>query len=304
MDQPISTSAAHWDEMAATHQIAIQRLWLSHPDIQRRMNRLVSGNPEVGPFPWFVQRLRELGVKLPVRHLISIGSGTGELERGLATLGVADRITAFDVSPEAVRIATEKAAAVKLSDIQYRCADLNTSSLGHMEADVAVANMSIHHVENLELLFSGLRTALSGFGGYLMFNEYIGPMRFQFGTVQLELLNRLSKSLPAILRSEPSGHVRSLVQKPLWADMVRIDPSEAVRSSEILDICKLHFDIVELRPWRGALLHFLLTDIVGNFVGNPVREGYVELLSEVEDILTESGMLQNDFAVVLARVKP
>ena len=68
-------------------------------------------------------------------------------------------------------------------------------------------------------------------------------------------------------------------------------------------VLKDYFDIVEYRPWRGGLLHMLISDIVGNFIGDVVREGYVSVLATVEDILTETKVLSDDFAVVVAKPK-
>jgi SAM-dependent methyltransferase len=83
------------------------------------------------------------------------------------------------------------------------------------------------------------------------------------------------------------------------------DPSEAVRSQEILELLPNYLRIVEVRPLGGALLHFLLDDIAGNF--NPERREdsrLLEMLFEVEDALTEAGILQNDFAVIAAQKDP
>jgi SAM-dependent methyltransferase len=81
------------------------------------------------------------------------------------------------------------------------------------------------------------------------------------------------------------------------------DPSESVRSSEILPVFEMFFEVLEYRPYRGALLQMLLADIVGNFIGGPQLEGYVSVIAEFEDILTESGMFSDDFDVIVGRPK-
>jgi hypothetical protein len=72
-----------------------------------------------------------------------------------------------------------------------------------------------------------------------------------------------------------------------------------------LELLPNYLRIVEVRPLGGALLHFLLDDIAGNF--NPERREdsrLLEMLFEVEDALTEAGILKNDFAVIVARKDP
>ena len=49
------------------------------------------------------------------------------------------------------------------------------------------------------------------------------------------------------------------------------DPTEAVRSEEITPRIRERFQLPELKPFGGTILHMLLQDIVGNF--NPAYEG-------------------------------
>ncbi len=42
-------------------------------------------------------------------------------------------------------------------------------------------------------------------------------------------------------------------------------PSESVRSSEIPQVVEQIFDVVERKPYGGALLSLALNNIVGNF---------------------------------------
>ena len=82
------------------------------------------------------------------------------------------------------------------------------------------------------------------------------------------------------------------------------DPSEAIRSSEIVPQLAMYFDILEYRPYGGALLHMLLSGIAGNFDPNDPKDvALLEMLALLEETLETSGVIQPEFAVIVARPK-
>ena len=82
----------------------------------------------------------------------------------------------------------------------------------------------------------------------------------------------------------------------------RGDPSEAIRSAEIVPLLKDYFDVIEFKGYGGSLLHLVLEGIAGNFVpGDPLATEWVERLSAIEDQLILEGRLAHDFAVIIAR---
>jgi hypothetical protein len=79
------------------------------------------------------------------------------------------------------------------------------------------------------------------------------------------------------------------------------DPSEAIRSAEIVPVLSRYFRILEFRGYGGSLLHELLFDITGNFdERNPGSLEQLRRLFQVEDDLIASGRLKDDFAVIIA----
>ena len=101
--------------------------WLEHPLVQERINLKVSGTARLNRFEYFLDRY--LQGKMPVERALTLGSGMGELERGLCQYGFARLHEGLDLSDEAVRIATQKAELDGLGHIRYRTADLNTARL-------------------------------------------------------------------------------------------------------------------------------------------------------------------------------
>ena len=83
--------------------------------------------------------------------------------------------------------------------------------------------------------------------------------------------------------------------------MIVADPSEAVRSSEIVPLLEDYFSILEIKGYGGAILHELLYDIAGNFCEeNTGSLDRLRKLFEIEDQLTASQTVNDDFAVIIA----
>jgi SAM-dependent methyltransferase len=92
------------------------------------------------------------------------------------------------------------------------------------------------------------------------------------------------------------------VAAPSLSSVVLTDPSEAVRSSDILPLLPRWFDVVEQRGYGGSLLHWLLGGIAHHFVdGDESAQQTLAMLGDLEDHLVESGELGHDFTTVVAR---
>src|ERR1700674_3557968 len=82
----------------------------------------------------------------------------------------------------------------------------------------------------------------------------------------------------------------------------RWDPSEAVRSDEIVSLLHRHFDVTLHLPYGRTVLNPLLEHIVHN--SRPWHAEDVELfrlLARTEDLLLRNGVLANDFVVMAMR---
>jgi hypothetical protein len=75
-----------------------------------------------------------------------------------------------------------------------------------------------------------------------------------------------------------------------------------VRSAEIMGLLPAYFEVAEVRPLGGALLHFLLDDIAGNFdPDKPQDLALLNMLFALEDALMDAGELSSDFATAALR---
>lgn len=277
------------------------RHWLQHPRVQARINAKVTDGFPGDRFQYFLDRYMK--GDLPVERALTLGSGAGELERGLSKYNFAKIHDGLDLSPHAVQLAQDAAASETLSGLRYRVAELNTLQLEPSIYDVVFGVSSIHHVKNLEHLFEQVELALKP-GGCFFIDEYIGPTQFQWSDRQLRIMNEELRKLPAKLTrsvSEPGRFKTQVIRKSLEY-MNAADPSEAVRSADIVKLLTQYFNVVEFKGYGGSLLHELLYDIAGNF--NEDEPGSLERLEELfhlEDELIASGTLSHDFAVMIAR---
>jgi SAM-dependent methyltransferase len=276
------------------------RHWLQHPLVQARINSIITDGFRGDRFQYFLDRY--LNGRLPVQRALTLGSGEGQLERGLSNYNFAEVHEGVDLSEVAVQKAQHAAASGGLAHVRYRVADLNTLRLERRNYDVIFGISSVHHVEKLEHLFGQVRESLKP-GGLFLLDEYVGPTKFQWSDEQLRIVNDQLKALPAELKRSVTqeGKTKPRVTRKSVEYVEQSDPSEAVRSAEIIPLLKRYFQILELKGYGGSLLHELLYDIAGNFSEkNSGSLEHLKRLFAIEDELIAAGRLHHDFAVVIA----
>lgn len=296
------TVAGAWGEQAGTWSIGGVRHWTEFQQVQDVINRRVSGDATVNPYLYFLRS--RLSGRLPVLRALTIGCGSGELERGLGRLGFAVEHDGIDVAPGAIEKAIASAREEGLPSLRYRVEDADALRLEPESYDVVFGVHSVHHIAALEHVFEQVSRALKP-DGFLFLNEFVGPSRFQWTQRQLDVVNGLLRALPEDFEvSLVDGRTKRKVRRPTVAEVIATDPSEAVRSGEVLAVASTFFDILEVRPYGGTVLQILLDDIAGNF--SRPDDGGPELLAAICDLewaLIGSGHLDSDFAVVVARPK-
>lgn len=292
--------ADFWAGQVGTWRIGGARHWTELRRIQEVINRRVSGDPAVDPYLHFLRS--RLEGRLPVASALTVGCGGGDLERGLCQYGFALHHDAIDVSPVSIEKAVAAAREAGFGHLRYTVGDGNAIRLERASYDVVFGVHSIHHLLELEHVFGQIAGALRP-DGLLFMNEFVGPTRFQWTDRQLEVVNGLLRALPEKLRvSVVDGRVKREMRRPTVEEMLATDPSEAIRSGEILRAAETFFEILEVRPYGGTVLQLLLDDIAGNFAGPEEEVGLLlDALCDLEWALIRSGDLPSDFAVVIAK---
>ncbi|HVG09212.1 MAG TPA: class I SAM-dependent methyltransferase [Thermoanaerobaculia bacterium] len=214
------------------------RTWMHEAIVREYINESVTGSPKVWPIEW----LRTV-IQSPFTAAVSIGCGEGALERDLLSKGLCTSILGIDLSTEALQLAEAKARAQGLTGARYERGDMNALDLPEAAFDAAFFHQALHHAEELDSCLSVTAAALLP-GALVYIDEYVGPSRGEWSFSLIEAASEIFAQLPPSVRRS-----RSLKLPVDWRD-----PTEAVRSSEILDALHRHFDVLERHDYGGNFL--------------------------------------------------
>jgi SAM-dependent methyltransferase len=289
----------HWSGMAKN---PLRRFsWTDASSVRDWVRGAVSGDPNVGWSEYAARKYLMAGGRGVAEGAV-LGCGAGQLERDLRRLGAVEHIDAYDIAPGAVEEAARLAAAAGVGGISYHVADLNWAELPAGKYDVAFCPSSAHHVERLEHLYAQVLRALKP-GGHFILMEYVGPAQLQAPPKVVRIVNDLLRVLPPELRVQGyDGIVKSSFEPPTREFLTAADPSEAIRSDELLPLLGRYFEVVDVKPYGGPVNHVLLQAIVHNFdESRPEGRGLLTLLMYLEALLMDEGVLAPAFAFIVAR---
>ena len=292
-----------WGERARERQAADRAVlaWTDSLVVSRRyIHPAISGLPDGNWLDWSKRQY----FSTPADLAVGIGSGDGGLERHGIAAGLARRFESFDASAGAVNVARDLAQQHGITDrVTYAVADLNEHTFEPQRYDAAFASMAVHHIRDLEHFFSQLQHALKP-GALFISNEFVGPNQFQWTHRQMDLADSLLNEIPAkYRRSLISGHLKSRVTRQTIAHMNAVDPTEAIRSADIVPLMRKYFDVIEEIKYGGTLVNLILEEIAGNFSDTKEDLAVLKPVFDAERRHIESGKLPSDFAVLVARVR-
>lgn len=305
MDTEQARVIARWNECADYGADSLT-YWLAIPAVREYVRRNV-----VGDLPYTYWTDWALGEfmrgKLPAARMASMGCGAGSLERHLFRLGAFTQCDAFDIAEGALELARSRAREEGCEGITYQQADLNTFELPVNTYDAVWFNSSLHHISALEFACEQTLRSLKP-GGLVFLNEYVGPSAFDYTRRQKQAIAAAHLLIPRRYRRNfvPGGPLyQDAPPIPDPAEVTAADPSESVRSKEILPILSRYFDVVARRDMGGTLLQFLLSSIAGNFLNTDDAEAQqvVQMLINIERTLISTGDLESDFVVMVLRAK-
>ncbi len=296
------TVASFWDQMSeGTFSEAVY--WCAHPAVAERYHRRACAGREEYQHWVDLSCGHFLGDRRPLQSILSIGCGDGDLERHLCMLNAATSIHGVDISPVRIERAAAKAREAGMDQLSYSVVDVETEDFPDPPYDAIFFDSSLHHLSRLEEVLLRCATHLAP-DGLLFVNEYVGPNRFAFSEREIEILRSAFKLLPASHRVSLANDQRTVLEEPVIPDPVevaRVDPSESVRSADILDLIPRYFEVVELNELGGAILHIGLSHIAGNFGADPTSRRLLDMLFRIEDDLMAAGELSTHFVFLVAR---
>jgi SAM-dependent methyltransferase len=290
------------DYWATDHKIDVPRSWMDHPTIRSLIYERVTGSASLNGVEWFHKNF----LSGPVDVALSLACGLGAFERYAVQAKIAERFSACDISPGAIETARREATRAGLDDvISYEVLDLNDDTLPPVAYPLVFGSSCFHHILNLDHVFEQVHRTLKP-SGLLYIDDYIGPRQFQTEPHVTAIINRELSGLPEHYRRSlyVEGDVINTYTPCTVAQLEEIDPSEAIRSDEIMEKLAKRFDILEFRPYGGAILHMMFSGIAGNFSAQRTEDvAILHRLFALERELEDAGQIRSDFAVVVARPK-
>jgi ubiquinone/menaquinone biosynthesis C-methylase UbiE len=273
--------------------------WIELPEVASYVHRRATGDPNTD---WVSHSERFMDEMPKPRTALSLGCGTGIIERIVRKRDICQSIDGYDVADAAIETARNLAIAEGLSGLNYRVADLHTLVLPPDTYDVVYAHAILHHIFYLERLLEQIYNTLKP-GGVLVVYEYVGPSQMQFPPEHLKIADALLRLIPERYRHfrRWSG-IKNEAPRLSLADMNTTDPSEAIRSAEIVSLIRSRFESLYYRDIGGTLLLLVLNEISGNFEStDPLAISIVGSLIDIEDTLIESESLLSYHAYIVAR---
>jgi SAM-dependent methyltransferase len=292
-------AGAYWDRIAAA-PVALRTAWWNDPPTLRHVNRIVCGEPLDHQHAGFHRRLAEIlaSRSLERPRAISVGSGNGSKEIRLIHDGIVGSFDCFDAGAGAIAAGRALAADQGVSDrVRYIHANALTLDLP-ADYDLVYWNSALHHMPDTAAAVAWSHARLRP-GGVFAADEYVGASRFQHTPSLMAWTNRMLALLPERLLRRPDGNgfvPRALGLIPV-EELVKIDPTEAVDSANILPAVRHVFPDAEIIPTGGALYFVALNDAFHNFV----TEDDLRLLDALllaDEAIGQLGETQ--YAVILA----
>ena len=292
-----------WSQKASPEDLLRRKnlSWMNHPRVEKNyINKRISGFESKN----WLEHFKLKYAAQPFTKVASLGCGAGGLERHAHYLGISQKIDAFDIADGAIKIAKQEAHNMGMAQsIHYECCDISTIRLSPQTYDAVFTSQSAHHFESLEHIFDQVKQSLKP-GGLFVLNEFIGPTRFQWTDQQLEIANAILDTLPAAYKTSVANREiqKDKITRPTIEQMISYDPSEAVRSAEIMKILTDRFEIIEKIDFGGTLLQILLEDIAGNFNAESDYDNLlIDMICTIEDILIKNQTIKSDFVFIVCR---
>ena len=256
--------------------------WLAVPAVRAAVNRRLTGDPETLYITRFLAALRD---GPPPRRALSVGCGTGELDRGIALEGGVAHVDGIDVSAVSLAAAEALAAEAGLGGLAgrlryHRVDAASWLADGRRRYDLIFFHGSLHHVEDLEGVLGGAAAALTGGS----------PGSALCRRVHRPLARRMGRGAPARRRRAVRPRAgRAPADAGGVAAHRRRRPHRDDPLLQIPAVIERFFDLVDHRPYYGNVLTPLVSAIRGSALGEPAVAAVIEEAIGREEALAAPG---------------
>eukprot|EP00978_Attheya_sp_CCMP212_P011656 scaffold28859_cov41-Attheya_sp.AAC.1 len=284
--------ASKWDNAQDT--FAKGGAWHQHPlVVSEYKKRLAAGHDNM-----VSHILTTYGKK---DKCLSIGCGDGGIEIEMVRGGLCSTIKGIDLSPVRIARADENIPDDLKDKIEFKVENAERVTQGN-EYDMVLFTHALHHIFDLESMVTVIKERIMKKSGILVLEEYVGPVRWQFPPHHLALMATFLQDLEA----KYPHKVEALRQNSLWdginfvpPDATAIekdDPSETVRSNEIVPVLSNQMSIVEDVPLGGNLFQWIFHNVYNSLKD---EEGLliVESMLNAEMEAIKDGKIASDYVL-------
>jgi SAM-dependent methyltransferase len=272
--------------------------WTNNHLVAAHLYRLISGGSSKHWLAWLLEDY--FGGLSSFKRSLSVCCGDASHELILHHSKKVEFVRGFDISEGAIRQANERfrAASAPRDAYLFEVRDANNLDIDG-RYDLILSTGALHHVTNLESLLNNVQAVLD-LDGYFVLIEFVGPNRFQWTKQQCDLINGALAQLDSHYLKEG---LRLTLGPPAIEEMMRIDPSEAVRSADILRLVRQRFHIEYESNFNGTIMHMLYPLLNQELTNKGERDfdSVVRLLLYFEDVLIKTGQLPSDFVFMICR---
>lgn len=230
----------------------------------------------------------------PTIKIISIGSGNGELEVGIAQQLIDSGINNFTIEcmdinakmhQRTIKLAESLQVAQHIITVQK---DFNQWQ-AQDKYDVVIANQSLHHVVELEHLFNTIDKGLQANGVFIT-SDMIGRNGHMRWPEALEMVQDFWKQLPA-------SHTYNGIYKRYEKHYINHDCSvrsfEGVRSQDILPLLIAKFDFKMFFPFANIISIFIDRSFGHNFnVDNDFDRDFIDRVHAADEQAIMTGKIK------------
>ena len=299
-----SNSKSIWDNSAEQYKKGDFKIyWELLTEVEKYQFKSISGDENLHFFWLTVNYLKKhLGEKNLKGLSIGCSEGNPSIEMRLVQSGLFCNVRVMDIAEGLLNKQESIVKQKVIKNIEYIKQDLNEVVLEENTYDLIWSVGTIHHIENLESIFEQINYALKDKGIFVM-REYIGPNYLQFSDLQLHIVNEILRILPEKYKKNPNGTLKCIMTPPNIDELKKQDPSESIRSKDIIQVLKENLEIIKLNYTGGTILHPLLDSIASNFEKEEGGNTILKLLILLEKSLVENRALPSDYVFCIAKKK-
>lgn len=295
-----------WNKSDTAYSTAgFKEYWELLEDVQRYEALLMANGMDILEY---VLSFFPKGKKISNLNGLIIGCTYGNESPAIsiAKSGAFRKLLILDIAPGLLKSQEKITDKIGLNHVfTYKQMDLNAGLISDENIyDFIFANGTIHHIESLERLFFDINKSLQEDGLFCM-KEYVGPSYLQFTEKQLQIANKILQILPDYLKKQKIGIgiIKPEIFRPSLAEIMVDDPSEAVRSKDIMGVVQTYLNVLTCNPTGGTILHPLLSAIAGNFEKGDAERAILKTIIITEQILIEEGVIPSDYVFLIAKKK-